>query len=65
MSPKAQFLICSSCFWCASVFASYFQQSSKKCPRCGAEVLDSLPLVLDEACKLGYSAKRRVELEFA
>jgi hypothetical protein len=63
MVSKAQFLICNSCFWCASILTSYFRL--RKCPRCSGEALESMSLALDETYKFNYSTKNGVTLEFA
>lgn len=59
---KAQFLICNSCYWCASILTSYFDL--KKCPCCLDEALESMALALDETYKFNYSTNNGVTLEF-
>jgi hypothetical protein len=57
------FMICNSCFWCASVLAD---RRLDKCPCCNCkDFLESMPLVPDESYKFSYSAAKGVALEFA
>jgi len=60
---KAQFLICNSCFWCASTLTDCFAVS--KCPSCGSNGVETIPIASNETYKFNYSAKDGVTLEFA
>jgi hypothetical protein len=60
------FLLCGSCFWCAS-------QSNNcntcdmitECPSCNGTEVESLPISHDEVYKFNYDPKRGVTLEFS
>ena len=54
------FLICESCFWCASCFD---QSSIEVCPSCLKHRVESIPLS-NEMCEFQYDEKRGVTLEF-
>ena len=60
------FLICKSCFWCAS----YLNRSNmiSKCPVCANNVdalLDSIPISDKELYRIDCNRKRGITLEFA
>ena len=57
------FLICKSCFWCAS-FLDQAQRSVEVCPSCMNSELESMPLSFDETYKFNYDARSGVTLEF-
>lgn len=54
------FLICGSCFWCASCFD---HSSIEVCPSCLESRVESMPLS-NEICEFQYDGKRGVTLEF-
>lgn len=58
------FLICKSCFWCASfVFDQY--NKIDKCPLCnGTGTTESIPISNREAYSFDYDNQRGVSLEF-
>jgi hypothetical protein len=56
------FLMCESCFWCASALRHI---ELVQCPLCNKETLSSLPLSKDEKYSYSYNEKRGVELAFA
>jgi hypothetical protein len=58
---KANFVICSSCFWCATYFVA--GNEFPRCPACGDSAIDSLPISENEFYKVGIS-DRNVELSF-
>lgn len=61
MFREAQFLICDSCFWCASILGNSMMVT---CPLCQSTTLESVPIMLGESYKFDYSAKSGVMLEF-
>lgn len=61
---RSQFLICNSCFWCASLLFGYLGPKIKRCPCCRSDDLEKIPLALDEKYKFSYSSKNGVTLEF-
>jgi hypothetical protein len=60
---KVRFLICDSCFWCASILGNGAPVSI--CPRCKNSVLESIPIATGESYRFDYSTKRGVMLDFA
>jgi hypothetical protein len=78
LTPK-YFLICESCFWCASSYAFLNEEHNipksmlhdtiitryARCPACRAEKsVESLPISSDESYKFDYDPIRGVILEF-
>ena len=57
-TSTANFLLCKSCFWCASRPFDYV------CPSCMKAELESMPISLHETYKFDYDASRGVTLEF-
>jgi hypothetical protein len=57
-----QFVICESCFWCASIFGGALVG---KCPCCKSSMLEFIPIAARESYTFDYSAKRGVMLDFA
>jgi hypothetical protein len=62
-SKERYFLICKSCFWCAS-FLNNIHGSFEVCPSCMNSELDLIPIASDETCKLNYDGRRGITLEF-
>ena len=62
-SNERNFLICSSCFWCAS-YLNNMHSSVEVCPSCKNDKVESMPLSVDETYKFDYGAGRGVELQF-
>lgn len=63
---EIRFLLCNSCFWCAS----YYHDSSDenritKCPDCYSDELESMPISSKEVYKVDYSPRRGITLEFS
>lgn len=56
---QCYFAICESCFWTATIFASYMQQYPVGCPLCKKDQLALIPL-----CKNEKLAHLRLEKEF-
>ena len=64
VSDKINFLLCESCFWCAS----YFNNNMKvvtKCPICGNGNIESMPISHDEVYTFNHDPKRGVTLGFS
>lgn len=59
-----QFLLCSSCFWCAS-FTGTHKRMITQCPSCNNVTLESMPISEREAYRLDYESKRWITLEFS
>jgi hypothetical protein len=69
ISDEIYFLLCQSCFWCAS-YASPFlykrmtKETITKCPSCNEENIESLPIAENEKYRFDYDTKRGVTMEF-
>jgi hypothetical protein len=61
--PQVQFLICDSCFWCASTLAD--KAVIGRCPCCGADAVESIPVAAGEKYRFDYNIKGGITLEFA
>jgi len=59
--PRVQFLICGSCFWCASTLTD--KAIADRCPCCC--MIESIPVTAGEKYRFDHSAKGGVALEFA
>ena len=69
MSPKINFLICQSCFWCASCISSRIykgvsEQTITTCPSCTRGNIESLPIAQNEKYMFHYDTKRGITMEF-
>ena len=67
---KKDFLLCGSCFWCASYFNNVGYTISTtaitKCPSCNNNNrVESIPISYDEVYKFDYDPKHGVALEFS
>ena len=60
------FILCDSCYWCATYFDKTRTPVDNTCPQCGANnsELTSFPIVSNESFTFDYNSKRGVELEF-
>jgi hypothetical protein len=67
ISEKTYFLLCHSCFWCAS-YISYqihnriTKQITTKCPSCIRGDIESLPIAKNEEYRFSYDTKRGVTM---
>ena len=60
---KRYFVICNSCFWCASL---YPDSRTVKCPLCNSySNLESIPLSKNESFKFDYHSRTEIVLEFS
>jgi len=64
---RRYFLICQTCFWCASfidIMGNMEDLPYKACPTCDENKIESLPISYDECYHFEYRATRGVVLEF-
>ena len=64
VTDKINFLLCESCFWCASYFNNYRKVVSR-CPTCGNDNVESMPISHDEVYTFNHDPKRGVTLGFS
>lgn len=57
----ATFVLCRSCFWCASLVGGDLQS----CPTCSGRTLDCIPVFEKERYRLKFWRNGNVELDFA
>ena len=64
---EIHFVICQSCFWCASRLNSIEDEaiSTSKCPSCSNNRVESIPISYDEVYKFDYDPKHGVILKFS
>ena len=62
ISDEVSFLICRSCFWCASCLSP--ESTFAKCPSCVEENIESLPIAENEDYRFKVDLKRGITLEF-
>ena len=60
-NSSIQFGVCTSCYWCASIFRP---EVFSVCPTCKGESLDFMPISRDESYTFEYDEKRGVVLDF-
>jgi len=65
-SSPPVFILCDTCYWCATYFDKTRISREKKCPQCNANnnELSSFPIMPNESFIFDYNDKRGVELEF-
>ena len=70
-SDKIYFVICNSCYWCATYFdidglKSLSGSSSHvlDCPLCNSHNTELMPIATDESFRIQYSLTRGMEIEF-
>ena len=68
---KIYFVICNSCYWCATYFGiddleSLSGSSSHvlNCPICNSHNTELMPIATDESFRIEYSLTRGMEIEF-
>ena len=73
ISDEINFVICQSCFWCASCSSSQILITTKagnnsaslaKCPSCVEGNIESIPIAENENYRFEYDTKRGVIMEF-
>jgi hypothetical protein len=67
---QIHFLLCESCFWCASLLRSNDVNNndniiSKYCPSCSNNRVQSMPVSCNEVYKFDYNPKRGLTLKFS
>ena len=55
------FVLCNSCFWCASYLR---HMGTIRCPRCKNEITEFMPIRSEETFLFQYDRKRGVSLQF-
>ena len=60
---KIYFVICNSCYWCASYF-SVNNSCVLNCHACSSPDTELILIRIDESFRTDYSRTRRIELEF-
>ena len=61
------FILCDSCYWCATYMDKNRIPGENRCPQCNAknnDELTSFPIMSNESFTFDYNYKRGVELEF-
>ena len=61
------FVICNSCFWCASYFGNDVLSSSSSplaCHVCDSNNTELMPISTDESFRIEYNPIRGIEIEF-
>ena len=63
-SPPPVFILCDTCYWCATYFDKTRIPRENKCPQCNANnnELSSFPIMPNESFTYNYNEKRGVEL---
>jgi hypothetical protein len=56
------FILCPSCFWCASCLSP--ESTFTKCPYCNEGNIESLPIAENENYTFSYDIKRGIAIEF-
>lgn len=59
---KASFVLCQSCYWCATCFLA--DDGFPRCPACGSDVIDSIPISESEFYSVSVAGNGNVELRF-
>lgn len=60
-NTQRYFALCNSCFWCASYMR---RVNTVRCPSCRTEIIESMPIRLDERFLFQYDRKSGVSLQF-
>ena len=65
-SSPSVFVLCDTCYWCATYFDKTRIPRENKCLQCNANnnELSSFPIMPNESFTFIYNEKRGVELEF-
>jgi hypothetical protein len=64
VAKEIHFLLCESCFWCASCL-NVAKRTVTKCPSCSDARLESMPISDSEIYKFEYDPERGETLEFS
>jgi len=60
-NTQRYFVLCNSCFWCASYMS---RVNTIRCPSCRIEIVEFMPIRLDERFLFQYDRKSGVSLQF-
>ena len=60
---QIDFLLCPSCFWCASYFN--YSKVATRCPTCCRDNVEPIPISIDELYTYSHDVNRGVTLEFS
>jgi hypothetical protein len=63
ISDEIHFLLCQSCFWCASYFN--YSEGVTSCPTCESNSIESLPISNSEFYTFNHDMNHGVTLEFS
>ena len=66
-SPSSPiFILCDTCYWCATYFDKTRVPMDNNCPQCNANnnELTSFPIMSNESFTFDHNSKRGIELEF-
>ena len=65
-SSPTIFILCDSCYWCATYLDKTRIPGENRCPQCSANnsELTSFPIMSNESFTFDHNDKRGVELEF-
>lgn len=63
---RVNFLLCPSCFWCASCLSpqNWQQGEDPKCPSCVEDNIESIPIAENEEYTINHDTKRGFTMEF-
>ena len=64
---KIHFVICNSCFWCASYFSiddMEFSSQVLRCHLCNSQNTEIIPISSNESFIIDYNVVRGMEMEF-
>jgi len=61
ISRNVQFTLCGSCYWCASYLDG---RGIEKCPACGEQRVELMPLAGNEMYTFDYEEKQGVTVDF-
>jgi hypothetical protein len=64
ISDQINFIICQSCFWCASCLSSQILSTIAKCPSCIEGNMESIPIAENENYRFDYDTRRGLTMEF-
>jgi predicted RNA-binding Zn-ribbon protein involved in translation (DUF1610 family) len=65
VSKKIDFLLCNSCFWCASYLNMRSSFGVIECPSCKESTIERMPLSANEVYLFDYNRVTGVILEFS
>ncbi|MDQ6864958.1 MAG: hypothetical protein M3044_14180 [Thermoproteota archaeon] len=65
IADKIDFLICNSCFWCASCLTLDVEFAIDKCPYCEGSSIEYIPIAANETYSVEYNPASGITLEFS